>query len=197
MPLDMGNLQYKVPVLKSIYLKEGISDQLKSFLDLSFEKETKICKMQVHPFISLKGKNSTNDTSELSEEGKSQYFRITTNKPVILAPLKDSIIEAKSSFTFGSGARNSRSSNTSESNYFPAEFKRFLTKGSALESSSGGVESGSQMTSIDYFNMHRFSGVSGNNQLPTYSPAIPLRSQDRSIIKPIFLPMEPANDSEK
>ena len=38
MPLDMGNLQYKVPVLKSIYKNESISNQLKSFLDITFDE---------------------------------------------------------------------------------------------------------------------------------------------------------------
>lgn len=170
--------------------------QLKSFLDITFDSKVDLSKILIHPFINLNGKFSTNDTSEKLSSAKGSLTKNEVNfRDHRALTLKESMGEEKSEFTFGSGPRNSHSSKSSESNYFPPEVKKFLTKGSALESSSGGVGSESQRTSFDYFQMHRFSEITNQNSIPTNSPAVPLRVYDRNNVKPIYNPMTASSDT--
>lgn len=201
MPLDLGSLQYKVSVLKSIYRNESMTPTMKSFLDITFDTKTSLSKILIHPFISSCMKhNSTNDTSEKNTFVQETVSVGSTGMKTIkmLAP-KDTVGEYGSEFTFGSGApnSNSHSSKSSESNYFPPEVKKFLTKGSGLESSSGGVGTESQRTSFDYYHMHRFSDITNRNVVPSSSPAIPLRQHDRAGIKPMIMPVVKETDDDK
>jgi hypothetical protein len=54
MPLDLGMLQYKVPILKQLYKNDAISDNLKHFLDTALDAQTEFIRVLVHPFLSPK-----------------------------------------------------------------------------------------------------------------------------------------------
>lgn len=54
MPLDLGLLQYKVPILKQLYKNDSISANLKHFLDTVLEANTDFTRVWVHPFLSPK-----------------------------------------------------------------------------------------------------------------------------------------------
>ena len=105
--------------------------------------------------------------------------------------------EEKSEFTFGSGPRNSGSSKSSGSSHFPPEIKKFLTIGSGLESSSGGVMTDSQRNSLETSNIQRYSTGAPKPLCSTSSPAIPLRNQDRKMIKPIIQTTAVSTDETK
>ena len=161
LPLDLGSLQYKVPVLKKRYKSEGISKRLCSFIDILFDSDIVLSKVVIHPFITTAGglghKESTDDTLDRSSRGEMHTLhKDLPNIDPKLISIRD-MMEEKSEFTFGSNNRNSMSEKSSESGYFPPEVKKFLTKGSGLESSSGGVRTDSQRNSLDYHSMHRFS----------------------------------------
>lgn len=79
---------------------------------------------------------------------------------------------------------------------FLPSLNKFLTKGSGLESSSGGGATESQRTSYEQFLQKRFSDVTNMHPLPSNSPAVPLRIQDRKIIKPIIAPMMNSTQDE-
>lgn len=195
MPLDLGNLQYKVPVIKSIYKNESMSNQIRSFLDIAFDKNVQLSKCLVHPFI-INGTKPTNDSTRESP-GLKEDFKDRTMRDSRMQSLKESA-EDKSEFTFGSGNnRNSFSSKSSESNTFPPEVKKFLTKGSGLESSSNGLWSDSQRTSYDYYAPQRFSDAGVPNTMPHNSPAVPLRTHDRRMIMPIFYPAQKTNENQR
>ena len=144
-------------------------------------------KLLIHPFISSFSKENTNDTSEKSSARGSVKKKSAPRESKLLSIKEASNGEERSEFTFGSGHRNSYSSKSSES--FPSELKKFLTKGSGQESSNGESGTESQVATYEQFLQHRFSEVTNMHPLPSNSPAVPLRIQDRKIIKPITSPM--------
>ena len=64
MPLDLGRLQFKVEILKSIYKNESISYLLKSFLDKTFDEESSLSKILVHPFLTMVPDIGVNENHE-------------------------------------------------------------------------------------------------------------------------------------
>lgn len=126
MPLDMGKLQYKVSILKSLYQTDSLSSQFKFFLDIWFDEKVNLHRLLVHPFICNQkdGLNSTLGSSGAQNAPEKQTE--VRRKESKLLSVKESG-EEKSEFTFGSGNnRNSFSSKSSESNWFPPEVKKFL-----------------------------------------------------------------------
>lgn len=133
MPLDLGDLQYKVNILKSIYKNESLPYLLKSFLDKAFDEETSLSKMLVHPFITMNPQAPALDSREnlfiKNNLAQSRYLKRDMN----LGSIKESLTgEEKSDFTFGSGQQKSSSPRSSESSYIPPELRKFLTKGSGF-----------------------------------------------------------------
>jgi hypothetical protein len=143
----------------------------------------------IHPFLTPYTTTTTKETNDRAFPTESPMKKIVPTKSNLLLTKDHSNGEEKSEFTFGSGHRDTHSSKSSES--FPSELNKFLTKGSGLESSSGNGGGGteSQRTSYEQTLVHRFSEVTVQNHLPSYSPAVPLRIQDRNAIKPIMTPI--------
>ncbi|CAI2361582.1 unnamed protein product [Moneuplotes crassus] len=202
MPLDLGELQHRVDVLKSIYKNESLSYILKSFLDKAFDEEASLTKMLIHPFITVNPQHTN------SESRESMGIRNTLTQNMHLGSIKESITgEDKSDFTFGSGQQKSSSPRSSDSSYIPPELRKFLTKGSGFgrytnlfffdifnfyctSFYSSGTGSEEQKKSIELI-QHRFSETNSQHSiLPSNSPAIPLRYYDRTKTKPICNPPE-------
>lgn len=157
MPLDMGKLQYKVSILKSLYQTDSLSSQFKFFLDIWFDSKVDLHRLQIHPFI-FNQRDISSPTQRSSGAQNSLEKTEVQRKESKLFSVKESG-EEKSEFTFGSGNnRNSFSSKSSESNWFPPEVKKFLTKGSGLESSSNGVLTNSERNSLDYLWHFSYNG---------------------------------------
>ena len=158
MPLDMGKLQFKVPILKSLYQTDCLSSQFKSFLDIWFDTKVELSKLQIHPFL-FNQKDGSSTTQRSSGAQNSIEKAEIMRKESKLHSVKETG-EERSEFTFGSGNnRNSFSSKSSESNWFPPEVKKFLTKGSGLESSSNGVLTNSERNSLDFMWHFSYNGI--------------------------------------
>lgn len=118
LPLDLGSLQFKVPLLKQLYKGTTISKKLGSFIDILFDNNVTLAKVMIHPFVNMttpeNQKSTTDDTFYKSSPSQSPNIKPKEFLNQKLGDIKE-MTDEKSEFTFCSNKRNSYSSGTSDS----------------------------------------------------------------------------------